>query len=493
MKQHLENLISFQIEKNVIEKRDYIYIKNQLYSLLNLTVDNELKPQKITSPAEALEPILDKLVETKVINDSIVERDLFDSKIMNVFAKLPSDLEKKFYTLREEDAKKATSFLYDYLINLNYIRMDRIKNNKHFIKDSKYGTLEITINLSKPEKDPKDIAKALKQKSSAYPTCVLCKENEGFAGNYNRDSRNQHRLIEFPLLAEKWYFQYSPYIYYNEHAIVLSEKHTPMKISEKTFARLLALVDYFAGYFFGSNADLPIVGGSILTHDHYQGGNYSFPIEKAEPLFKTTIADLTIELLNWPLSTVRLKSKNQTMVLIYANKIFSAWKNYTNEKLNIIAKTADTPHNTVTILSRKKGLEYELDLILRNNRTTEEYPLGIFHPHEDKWHLKKENIGLIEAAGLAILPGRLKVELEEVKQHLLNKKALSENNKHFVWANSFKNQATKTNVDELIERQLVVAFEEILEDCGVFKLNKEGLAAFKDFLEGSIKDEKNNH
>lgn len=487
MKQNIENLINYQIEKEVISKRDYNYVKNQLYFMLKEEQTNEtFIPERISNVSDALNNILDILEEKNILDGTVVARDLFDAKIMNIFAMLPSGVQNKFDELNKQDSTKATKWLYNYASDLNYIRTDRIKKNVGFSKDTKYGPLEITINLSKPEKDPKSIMLASKTKQTAYPKCVLCASNEGFSGNFQRDSRDQHRLVEVNLNGEKWYFQYSPYIYYNEHAIVLSEEHRPMKINRKVFENLFGLTNTFKGYFFGSNADLPIVGGSILSHDHYQGGLYEFPIENAEVIFETNENDVSINIVKWPLSTIRLKSNKLNNLIDIADNILNNFRKYNNEELNIISHTDTTPHNTITPIARIKNGLYELDLILRNNLTNEKYPLGIFHPHEDKWHLKKENIGLIEAIGLAILPGRLVDELNAVKEYLVNNKPLSEDNlKHEVWANSFKDLVNENNVDEVIRQEVANKFADILADCGIFKENN--IDQFKEFVMEAIK------
>lgn len=477
MKQHIENLIHFEIENSIIEPRDYTYVKNRLYDLLQVTQNDEVyEPKEIQTPSDALNPILDDLIQRKILNASVVERDLFDAKIMNIFAGLPSTVEHKFYSLRKTSKKSATDFLYNYAKSLNYIRYDRILKNKSF----KYLTdnihLDITINLSKPEKDPKDIVLASKMVDSNYPKCVLCKENEGFSGNQKRDSRNQHRLIKLDLNGHPWYFQYSPYIYYNEHAIVLSHNHVPMKLSKTTFENLLGLVDQFDGYFFGSNADLPIVGGSILSHDHYQGGKHKFPIEDAKVLSSWSVNDVTISALQWPLSTIRLQSKTKENVIDIADNILNVWKNYSNPNLNIHAFTNDTPHNTITPVSRFKDGFYELDLILRNNRTTDEHPLGIFHPHQEKHHIKKENIGLIEAIGLAILPARLIQEIADLKAYYFNQTPLPKASEiHKTWFDQFSSRQslTQNNFDSIIEFEIGQVFEQVLIDCGVFKTHNQ--------------------
>ncbi|VEU80884.1 UDP-glucose--hexose-1-phosphate uridylyltransferase [Haploplasma axanthum] len=492
MKQHIENLINFEIENNVITKRDYLYVRNQLYNLLGIIPnDDYLVPNPINTPADALNPILDNLIKNKQIEDSIIERDLFDSKIMNVFVNLPSVIQDKFDLLANNNKKTATSWFYNHSKAVNYIRTDRIEKNIAFEEKTKYGNLQITINLSKPEKDPKSIALAAKNQSSSYPKCVLCKENEGFAGNYQRDSRNQHRLINFKLFDNDWFFQFSPYIYYNEHAIVFSKEHVSMSIQNQTFKNLLELTDIFDGYFFGSNADLPIVGGSILSHEHYQGGNHIFPIQLANVLHEEHLNNIKIQLLEWPLSTVRLVSSDKSLISKYANKFLSYWKKYNNEELNIRAFTDETPHHTITPIARKNDNLYELDLILRDNQTSIEHPSGIFHPHEDKWNIKKENIGLIEAIGLAILPGRLKTELQSVKDYVLNNKELDNDAiKHKTWADKWKHKATSSNIDKLINIELAKTFEEILEDCGVFKQNSIGIKNFKKFINEVIEYEK---
>lgn len=489
MKQNVENLIHFQIKRNIITSRDYVYVKNQLYFLLDLILDYEvLKPEEISYPSDALDAILDILEKQGKLNGSQIERDLFDAKIMNVFASLPSTVQKTFESVQNIDKTSATDFLYNYAKSLNYVRTNRTDKNIWFESKSKYGKLEITINLSKPEKDPKSIAMAAKQESTAYPKCVLCKENEGFSGNTQRESRDQHRLISFDLLGEEWFFQYSPYIYYNEHAIVFSGEHKDMKISELTFKRLLTLTEKFNGYFFGSNSDLPIVGGSILSHEHYQGGKYTFPIEHASSLKTFNKNNVTVDLLNWPLSTVRLRSTNKDELLEIANDILHSWKAYSNDKLNLKAFTNEIPHHTITPIARIKNGEYELDLILRDNQTSEQHPSGIYHPHSDKWNIKKENIGLIEAIGLAILPARLLSELKEVKEHIINNQPLTEKSlKHQDWLDKFKNKATNDNIDEIINQELSNTFEAILEDCGVFKINNEGTTAFINFISEVLK------
>lgn len=490
MKQAIENLIHLMWMKEVIEKRDHHYVRNQLYHMLNLEIDELVPaPKIIYHPSEALEIILDALEKKGRLDGSKVARDLFDAKIMNIFAKKPSDVEKTFDELYQTHPTHATKWYYQYAQSLNYIRMDRVLKNISFHTDTTFGKLDITINLSKPEKDPKSIILAGQVASTSYPKCLLCVENEGFSGNFQRDSRDQHRMISTKLQGEVYYFQYSPYIYYNEHAIVLSEVHRPMIINRKTFENLLLLCDQFEGYFFGSNADLPIVGGSILSHDHYQGGKHEFPIERAEILKEWEKDDLSYACLKWPLSTIRIKGQHIKSLVQAASDTLHAWKHYENERLNIFSHTGDTPHQTITPVARKKDGLYELDLILRNNYINEDYPLGLFHPHEDKWHIKKENIGLIEAMGLAILPARLKHELEDVKDYLLHGRDLFESSlMHQHWADQIKAKfdVKVETIDQLIQDEVGHIFEKVLTDCGVFKQDEEGMNAFIHFIEGEL-------
>lgn len=487
MKKYIENLIHYELNNNIIEQRDVTYIRNQLYNLLDLTSDGVYpKPDLIKYPSEALNPILNLLITEGKLNDTVIERDLFDAKIMNIFTKLPSVLEKEFYSLNKLDSNKATNYLYNYSISTNYIRMDRILKNESFNYKSNYGNLEITINLSKPEKDPNSIILEGKSVSIDYPKCVLCKENEGFSGNFKRDSRDQLRLLSIDLNDEMYYFQYSPYIYYNEHSIILSEEHRPMVINYKTFSNLLQLTNKFEGYFFGSNADLPIVGGSILSHDHYQGGKYNFPIENAKVIKSWKHLGLDLEIINWPLSTIRLRSDNLDMLAKVSSDILDIWINYNNEFLNIISHTNDIRHNTITPIVRYKNEKYEVDLVLRNNRTTKDFPLGIFHPHSDKWHIKKENIGLIEAMGLAILPGRLKNEINLMKDYLVNNKMHPDLKKHQEWLDKLKSKNYQGDIIDFIKNEIGKVFEKVLDDCGVFK--SDNLNQFIKFIEGEINE-----
>ncbi len=477
IEQAIENLIQFEINHGIITNRDITYVRNQIYYLIQLTFDEtkNITPKDIMYPNDALDVILDDLEKRKILDGSQISRDLFDAKIMNIFADKPSVVAYTFDKIYQNNRRDAMLWYYEYAKSLNYIRMDRIHKNKAFIAHTSSGDLQITINLSKPEKDPKSIAMQANQKTTNYPKCVLCVENEGFSGHAKRQSRDQHRMIEFDLNGKNWYFQYSPYIYYNEHAIVISKKHTPMVINEETFRDLCLLVDKFDGYFFGSNADLPIVGGSILSHSHYQGGIHDFPIEKADAFYEETYKDYQLQLLKWPLSTIKLISKDKDVLIKKANSILKSWINYENKDLDIIAYTNQIRHHTITPVVKKVDGTYHMYLILRDNHTTDKHPLGVFHPHKDVWHIKKENIGLIEAIGLAILPKRLVIELDAVKAYVkYDTKLPKEFNKHLHWANDIKKDYQKhMDIDQFIEKMVGMRFERVLVDCGVFKLNKD--------------------
>ncbi len=417
--------------------------------------------------------------------DTIDEMDAFEAKIIDCIMPEPEEVKNTFLSKYKKHPEDATNYLYKLSQDVNYIKVLRLKENKSWTYESEYGNIELTINLAKPEKDPRDIAKALKQKSEkqeGIPLCVICKENEQ---NYH-NARMNLRIVPFKLGEELWHFQYSPYQYYNEHAIILHDEHRPMKISLKTMDYLLDFVDQFPTYFIGSNADLPIVGGSILNHDHFQAGKYHFPIENAKTLYQLTLKDIKIEHLNWPLSTVRLTSYNRELIKEYFNAYFDLWLNYENKDLNIIPKTNETRHQTITPIVRKINDCYEVDLILRNNRVNDQYPDGIFHPHQDVQHIKKENIGLIEAMGLAILPGRLKKELEDIKNAINHHGKLNDELiKHEPWIIELKHNYHEISLDDL-KREVGKKFSRVLEDAGVFKLDEQGKKAIISFIE-SIK------
>ncbi len=486
IRQAILNLIQYEIDHHIITYRDLTYVKNQIYQMLNLEMEDEdiYVAETIAYPSVALEYILDYAIDQNIIENTQIDKDLFDSKIMNIFADKPSVVEDKFMSIYKDNKREAMLWYYNYAKSLNYIRTDRIDRNKAFLADTPYGKLQITINLSKPEKDPKSIAMQASAIQTSYPKCVLCVENEGFSGNLKRDSRNQHRLLKTKINDEYWYFQYSPYIYYNEHAIVINELHRPMKIGRQTFNNLIELTDIYEGYFFGSNADLPIVGGSILSHDHYQGGYHRFPIEDATSFYNIVKNDVAYQLLNWPLSTIKLLSKDKDKLIHEAEHILNKWIAYDNKALDIIAYTNDIRHHTITPIVSKHDDTYHMYLILRDNHTSDEHPLGVYHPHDDVWHIKKENIGLIEAIGQAILPGRLINELEEVKDFILKQKPLSnKNKKHEAWASDIKKIYDGENIDLFINHQVGLRFARVLSDCGVFKEEKY----FIEFLNEALK------
>ena len=490
----LNRIINFALQQNLITEEDKIYSANMLIGLLNIDeFEFEEICESLNTPTPILENILNYAVSKNMIEDTVTERDLFDTKIMNCLMPRPSEVINTFRKLYENSPEKATDYYYKLSIASNYIRKDRINKNIVWKAHTEYGDLDITINLSKPEKDPKDIAKAKLVKSTSYPKCLLCKENEGFYGNINHPARETHRIIPIELGSEKYFMQYSPYTYYNEHCIILNSKHVPMKISRKTFENLLDFIDILPHYFAGSNADLPIVGGSILSHDHYQGGHYTFAMEKA-PIEKTYsisgYSDITVGRVKWPMSVIRLNSNNKQHLIDLSSRILDAWRNYSDESVKILAMSNNEPHNTITPIARKRNGNYELDLVLRNNRTSAEYPLGIFHPHNEVHHIKKENIGLIEVMGLAVLPARLKEELTLLKDALINRiPDISDNekiSKHSYWYKyliSKYESITQDNVDEILQKEVGIKFSEVLNHAGVFKRNDKGMSAFDKFID----------
>ncbi|AQR97102.1 UDP-glucose--hexose-1-phosphate uridylyltransferase [Clostridium saccharoperbutylacetonicum] len=490
----INRLINFALNKKLITKNDIIYSTNMVLGTLNL---NEFEvsnvDETLETPTPILENILDYACENNLIENTTTERDLFDTQIMNCLMPRPSEVINKFNELYNSSPEKATEYYYDLSIASNYIRKDRIDKNIVWKAPTEYGDLDITINLSKPEKDPRDIAKAKLVKSSSYPKCLLCKENEGFFGHMNHPARQTHRII--PLAfdeGQKYFLQYSPYTYYNEHCIIFNAEHIPMKINKATFKNLLNFTDILPHYFAGSNADLPIVGGSILSHDHYQGGHYTFAMEKA-PVEKnysmSGYDEVEIGRVKWPMSVVRLASDNNEKLLDLADHILTSWRNYSDESVEILSHTGDEPHNTITPISRKRSGKYELDLVLRNNRTSAEHPLGIFHPHDEVHHIKKENIGLIEVMGLAVLPARLKEELNILKENLINKTSdISDNEtvaKHSEWykyiLGKYSNISAE-NAEDILKSEVGLKFSEVLNHAGVFKRNEQGLAAFDKFI-----------
>ena len=489
----ISRLINFALKKELITADDVIYSTNMLLGTLNI---NEFEVSKVNetleTPTPILENILDYACENKLIEDTITERDLFDTAIMNCVMPRPSEVINKYNELYNISPQKATEYYYDLSIASNYIRKDRIDKNVVWKAPTEYGDLDITINLSKPEKDPKDIAKAKLVKSSSYPKCLLCKENEGFYGHINHPARQTHRIIPLDFDSRKYFLQYSPYTYYNEHCIIFNSEHIPMKINKDTFRNLLIFTDILPHYFAGSNADLPIVGGSILSHDHYQGGHYTFAMEEAPIEKKYSVnnyEDIEVGRVKWPMSVVRISSTDKENLLDLADHILSSWRSYSDESVDVMSHTNEEPHNTITPIARKRNGKYELDLVLRNNRTSDEHPLGIFHPHDEVHHIKKENIGLIEVMGLAVLPARLKDEFNVLKEYLINRKAdISDTEmvaKHSAWYKYLLEKYTnisEENVDIILKEEVGLKFLEVLCHAGVFKRNELGFAAFDKFI-----------
>ena len=489
----VNRLINFAVQNNLIDELDAVYASNLLLEVLNLDEFEEVEvDEKLQTATPILENMLDYAVEKGMIEDTTTERDLFDTKIMNALMPRPSEVIKTFNEKYKNNKEEATDYYYKMSIASNYIRKDRTDKNIVWKTPTEYGDLDITINLSKPEKDPRDIAKAKLMKSTSYPKCLLCKQNEGFRGNINHPARQNHRIIPMEFAGENWFLQYSPYVYYNEHCIILNAKHTPMKIYRKTFENLLGFVEKLPHYFAGSNADLPIVGGSILSHDHYQGGHYTFAMEVApiEETFEVKGYENTkVYRVKWPMSVIRLNGENKEEIIDLAEHILDKWKNYSDESVEILHETDGEPHNTITPIARMKNGKYELDLVLRNNRTNEAHPMGIFHPHSEVHHIKKENIGLIEVMGLAVLPARLKEELNTLSELLAaGVKDIDENkelNHHSDWykhiVENYDN-INKENAYQILRDEVGKKFSIVLEHAGVFKRDEEGIKAFNKFI-----------
>ena len=493
--QAITELVQYGLDTGLVAPEDKIFVTNQILEALGLESYEETPGSR---GAEELEQILkeitDYAVEKELIADSIVYRDLFDTKIMGKLVPLPSMVSHKFYELYQEGPKKATDYFYKLSQDSDYIRRYRIKKDQKWITETPYGEMEITINLSKPEKDPKAIAAAKNATQSGYPKCQLCKENEGYAGRVNHPARQNHRIIPVRIDGKDWGFQYSPYVYYNEHCIVFNGEHVPMKIERATFAKLLDFVSQFPHYFVGSNADLPIVGGSILSHQHFQGGNNEFAMAKA-PVIKEYVIpgyeDVRAGMVKWPMSVIRLQCKDKERLISAADHILMCWRSYTDEAAFIFAETNGEPHNTITPIARIRDGYFELDLVLRNNITTEEHPLGVYHPHAKLHHIKKENIGLIEVMGLAVLPSRLKSEMEQLADAILEGKDIRSNEvleKHADWVEEFLpkyTDITKENIMDILHEEIGQVFNQVLEDAGVYKQTEEGRAAFERFV-GSL-------
>ena len=492
----IKKLVQYGLDTGLIRERDAVYARNQILEVMGM--DEYEEPGEISGEIcleEVLKELLDYAYETTgaLKENSVVFRDLFDTKLMNCLMPRPSEVADKFWKIyHEESPEAATDYYYKLSQDSDYIRRYRIKKDLKWVTSTEYGDLDITVNLSKPEKDPKAIAAAKLMKQSGYPKCQLCMENEGYAGRANHPARNNHRIIPITIDNNQWGFQYSPYVYYNEHCIVFNGQHVPMKIERATFVKLFDFVKQFPHYFLGSNADLPIVGGSILSHDHFQGGNYTFAMAKAPIERKVEFAgypQVEAGIVKWPMSVIRTRCRDTEPLIDLADKILKAWRGYTDEAAFIFAETDGEPHNTITPIARKNGDMYELDLVLRNNITTEEFPLGVYHPHQELHHIKKENIGLIEVMGLAVLPSRLKEELNLLAEYMVEGKDIRGNEmleKHADWVDEFTKRhddINKDNVLDILKREVGVVFGKVLEDAGVYKCTEEGRMAFMRFID----------
>ncbi len=482
---YAENELGFQ-------NQDYIWAFNQILSILSLDFTDDGEPEKNATLEDILKTLLDDACDRGICENSVVYRDLLDTKIMGVVTPRPSEVVFNFYNDYESfGAEEATRNYYHLSCKSDYIREYRIKNDVKWVTKTPYGDIDITINLSKPEKDPKAIAAALQMKQSSYPKCMLCPENEGYAGRVNHPARQNHRIIPLDLNGEKWCLQYSPYVYYNEHCIVFDSVHQPMKITEQGFRRLFAFVKQFPHYFVGSNADLPIVGGSVLTHDHFQGGNYEFAMAKAEietPVSFKKYPEVSGGIVKWPMSVIRLVGEDTDKICTLAGEILAKWRTYTDKEAFIFAETDGVPHNTITPIARFRNGKYELDLVLRNNITTDEYPDGVYHPHPQHHHIKKENIGLIEVMGLAVLPSRLKTEMALLEKAIIDGMDISADetlSKHADWVEDIKknNNITSENCGEVLKAEIGKVFADILSQCGVYDRTDEGKRQFLKFID----------
>ena len=497
----IRKLVQYGMLTGLVPAEDKRYVTNRLLELFELDeledIDQAAEAEIEAVTVEDLETILTEMMDYAAAQgimkeDGIVYRDLFDTKIMSILVPRPSEVIRTFQQLYEESPEKATDYYYKLSCDTDYIRRYRIKKDMKWLAPTEYGNLDITINLSKPEKDPKAIAAARNAKQAGYPKCLLCMENEGYAGRVNHPARQNHRIIPVTIQNDTWGFQYSPYVYYNEHCIVFNGQHVPMKIEHNTFCKLFDFVKQFPHYFVGSNADLPIVGGSILSHDHFQGGHYEFAMAKAPVERSFTVEgfeDVKAGVVKWPMSVIRLSGSDTDRLIELADVILSKWRCYTDEAAFIYAETDGEPHNTITPIARKRGDLYELDLVLRNNITTKEHPLGVYHPHSKLHHIKKENIGLIEVMGLAVLPARLKGEMEQLKTAILSGKDLRSDEvleKHADWVDEFcgkYDSIDASNIDKIVENEIGLVFMQVLEDAGVYKRNEEGQAAFNRFIQ----------
>ena len=485
---YISALIQYGLCKKLFEPCDKTYMANRILEVLQL---NEFQMEEVRPLPleEILRGLLDDAVSRGVCGDDITSRDLLDTKLMGALTPAPREVRKTFAELYAQSPQAATDWFYRFSQDTDYIRRYRIQKDMRWMTVTDYGTLDVTVNLSKPEKDPKAIAAAKNAPQSGYPKCQLCAENEGYAGRMNHPARQNHRIIPLTIADADWYLQYSPYVYYPEHCIVFNSQHVPMVIDREAFRKLLDFVTLFPHYFVGSNADLPIVGGSILSHEHFQGGHYCFPMERAaveKKLRFDGFEDVKAGIVKWPMSVIRLRCADQERLVELADKILTCWRGYTDKSAFIFAKTGDTPHNTITPIARRRGEDYELDLVLRNNITTEEHPLGVYHPHAELHHIKKENIGLIEVMGLAVLPARLKQELAALEDVILNGgEPTGELEKHAQWVAELKEKHTFTaeNVANILKIEVGKVYAQVLEHAGVYKRDEEGQAAFARFVD----------
>ena len=487
---YIAALADYAVAKGLIEEADRPWAVNRLLETMGLSSYEAPETVPQASLEEILTALVNDAVARGVIEDGIASRDLFDTKLMGVLTPRPSQVIARFHEKMAESREAATDWFYTFCQDTDYIRRYRIARDVKWVTATEFGDLDITINLSKPEKDPRAIAAARSAAQTSYPKCQLCRENEGYAGRLDHPARQNHRIIPVTIDGQDWFFQYSPYVYYNEHCIVFNGKHVPMKIDRSAFRKLLDFVIQFPHYFVGSNADLPIVGGSILSHDHFQGGRYTFAMEKA-PVEQTVTfpgyEDVEAGIVRWPMSVIRIRCADDKRLVDLAEKILTAWRGYSDPDAFIFAETDGEPHNTITPIARKRGDKYELDLVLRNNITTEEFPLGVFHPHPELHHIKKENIGLIEVMGLAVLPSRLKNELKELADALVSGGDLRGSDaiaKHADWAEELKTRYTFTadNVEGILQDEVGKVFARVLQDAGVYKCTPEGRTAFQKFI-----------
>ncbi|MBQ6579571.1 MAG: UDP-glucose--hexose-1-phosphate uridylyltransferase [Oscillospiraceae bacterium] len=494
---YIDSLVAYAMNTGLAAPEDHWVLINRILDILQ-KADYEPSDEPMTEDIEEiLGGILDYAVEKGLCDDNITAKDIFDTRIMGAITPMPREIVRTFWEKYEKDPVEATDWYYKFSCDTDYIRRYRIEKDMRWKYPCEYGELDVTINLSKPEKDPKAIAAAKFAPQTAYPKCQLCRENEGYAGRMNHPARSNHRIIPIEICGADWCLQYSPYVYYNEHCIVLNEEHIPMKIDKSAFEKLLDFVKLFPHYFVGSNADLPIVGGSILSHEHFQGGHYTFAMETApirEKIVFKGFEDIEAGIVKWPMSVIRLRGSDSARIADLADKILGVWRGYSDESVSVIAFSEGQPHNTITPIARRRGEDFELDLVLRCNITTEEFPMGVFHPHEDKHHIKKENIGLIEVMGLAVLPSRLKKELSDLAKAAIEGKDVSSDetlSKHAEWLSELKKEYvfTEENAMDIILKETGKVFAKVLEDAGVYKNTDEGKAAFLRFIDELNKEE----